>query len=138
MTRWTKKDITTLCSCISSFWVTQRPIPSTGWGQSPAEKEFPAAFTQILESSRRLVILTELGNRVTMYQKRVEEYKATAKHFEVNPQVYGKSTPEMIDRFNGYALEEEKSLAWVKKLMDKVANNDLPTEVMSFNPEKKP
>ncbi len=55
-------------------------------------------------------------------------------HYREHPEVYGDSTPEMIDRFTGLAAESRKDVARADALLAKIAAHGLPAEVVDFDP----
>ena len=127
---WTKKDVKVMQQAISTFWLYNRPL-------GDSVREHDAALAEVrdyLRDHRAEVVLhgiTELGN---IARERYVKNAETAEHFETHPEVYGKSTPEMVERFRRLAEEDRRDFQKAKDLMDRIQTEELPPEVTSFDP----
>jgi hypothetical protein len=130
MKAWTKKDIKVLCQAISTFWLVNRPL-----GDSLAEHERALAEVRAyLAEHREEVVCAGVAELGGIAAERARQNQETAYHFRSHPEVYGKSTPEMIERFTRFAAENHRDLAWAEKLVARVQAEGLPPEVVAFDP----
>jgi hypothetical protein len=120
--RWTKKAIKTLQGQLTSFVVCHRLYYK------------PEAIEGFIREKRLEVVLAGMREFVAMHEERSAENAKTADHFEANPGIYGKATPEMVQRFRGFAAEEAKDAAAARALVAKVEAEGLPPEVVAFDP----
>lgn len=131
MKNYTKKDINTLKTILNGAILESRPL-----GDSiSARVEWAARIREKLPSLRYEIIVAGLKSSVAVAHSRAYEYEKTASHFTANPQVYGKSTKEVVDRFAGYGAREIKSVASLGKLLRKVCVEGLPFELQTYVPD---
>jgi uncharacterized membrane protein len=119
---WTKKAIKALQGQLTSFVVCHR---------MHYKVEHIAA---VIAEKRLDVVLSGLRGLAGMHEERARKNAETADHFEANPGIYNASTPEMVSRFRGYAVDEQKGGAALRTLIAKVEAEGLPAEVLSFDP----
>lgn len=132
--KWTKKDIKIMCQAISSFWLINRPLSDSMRVHNDALADVRA----YLGEHRTHVVLQGIADLGNLAHHRYEENLKTAEHFKNHPEIYGKSNPEMIERFTNLASDHHKDFLKAKSLMEKIEANGLPPEVMSFDPTQRP
>jgi hypothetical protein len=130
MKKWTKKDIKTLCQTISTFWLCNRPL---GDSYEQTMKAI-ASMRQFLEKHRKEVVIGGISELQAIAMERAKEDQDTTDHFALHPNVYGKSTPEMIKRFSDLAAENRKDVEKAKSLIARIKAEELPPEVEAFDP----
>jgi hypothetical protein len=130
MKKWTKKDIKILCQAISTFWLHNRPL-----GDS-YEKTMKAieGVRQFLEKHRQEVVIGGISELQAIAMERAKKDQDAADHFALHPNVYGKSTPEMIKRFSNLAAKDLKDVKKAESLIARIKTEGLPPEVETFDP----
>lgn len=123
MRPYTKKQIEAMRSAIIGAWLSLRDMGM------PAE-----VFSRALAEKRSSVVLGGLRERIAWHQSHVAESRGTAQHFRAHPEVYGQSTPEMIERFEVAAAKYDKGAAWFRVLEQRVESDGLPPEVIVYDP----
>jgi hypothetical protein len=130
MKKWTKKDIKTLCGALSTFWLCNRPL---GNSYEQTMKAIPA-IRQFLEKHRKEVVIDGISQLQAIAMERAKKDQDVADHFALYPNVYGKSTPEMIKRFSDLATEDRKDVEKANSLIARIKTEGLPPEVEAFDP----
>ena len=131
--KWFKKDIKILCGTISTFWLMNRPL-----GDSMSEHQrVLERVRQFLAEHRVEVVCSEISGLGNLAAERSKKYQDTVDHFTAHPEVYGKSTPMMIERFSKLAAESRKDVAKAQILLTRIQTEGLPPEVMGFDPIQK-
>ena len=125
--KWTKKDIGIMCGAISSFWLYNRPLSGS---QAEAAEQVRAH----LREHRVQIVLSGISDLVNHAEHRRIENLNTAKHYETHPHVLGNATQEIVDRFMGLSSQDERDVSKGLKLLDRIRENGLPSEVVSFDP----
>ncbi len=121
--KWTKKEIKAVQGSLDSFWLFNRLY-------------YPAkAIAFDIDSRRQDIVCAHLKAFAGMVTERAKRSEESAEHAEKNPHVWGKSTPEMVERFRGMAAEDMKGVAWNLKLVAKIDANGLPPECLDYLPE---
>jgi hypothetical protein len=134
MKRWTKADIARLKSALDTFYLVNRPIaPGMGFGYARNDG-FVASFREALAKHRVDIIARGIESGARIGHNRAAENRATAAHFEANPDVYGKSTPEMVERFTTLAAEEDRGVKRALALAMRARLEPLPPEVLEYDP----
>jgi hypothetical protein len=130
MSKWTKKDIKILKQAIDSFWLYNRPL-------SDSHRERQAALEAVKEHlavHRVEIICDHIAQLAGLYRERAQKNQEAADHFAAHPEINGKSTPEMIERFSRFAAEELKGVKAAQILISKIQTLGLPPEVLSYEP----
>ncbi len=127
--RWTKVEIKAMTGAIDSTLYTMGgPEPRDG---------FRDQFTALLATQRTEVVREGIGMLRGIAAEREKKDADAAVHFRVHPEVYGDSTPEMIERFTGLAEEARKDVARADALLAKIEASGLPAEVVGYDPFSK-
>ena len=130
MSRWTKRDVKTLCQTISTFWLVNRPL-----GDSLSEHErVLEAVRWYLVQHRSDVVCAGVAELGEMAAERARQDQETADHFRDHPEIYGKSTPAMIERFSKLAAVGRGNADKAERLVVKIRSEGLPPEVVAFDP----
>ena len=126
---WTKIDIKAMKQALSTAYLKCRAFDVR---DREAQRD---KFLTVLEPAvRTLVVISGIAELMVMFEGRAKENDGAADHFTKHPNVYGKATPEMIERFRGLAGEARKAAAKAKKLIDKINAEGLPQEVLEYDP----
>lgn len=121
MKKWTKKDIGTMTGILDSIWLQERMY-------RPADK-----IRERIEAQRARLVVCGLKSHIRISERRAQENQASADHARTSG-VWGASTEEMAQRFEGFARDEEKALEKLRKLLARVEAEGLPEEVSSYLP----
>ena len=130
MAKWAKKDIKVLQQCIDSFWLYNRPLSDSHSDYQQAL----AAVRQHLDKHRAEIVCGGIAELGGIASERAQKNQEAADHFAEHPEVYGKSAPEMIERFSRFAEEDRKDVKRAQMLIARVQTEGLPPEVMSHDP----
>jgi hypothetical protein len=95
-----------------------------------------ADFLRALRGHEREALVRLWGELELVWAKHRDDAARAANHFEANPRVYGKSTPEMVARFRGlakgkYGKAASKWRAWREwaQTVDR-----LPKGILGYDP----
>jgi hypothetical protein len=130
MSQWTKKDIKIMCNALSSFWLVNRPL-------SYRHDEWERAKNMViahLDQHRAEIVISGVAQLASIASDRVQKNQETADHFLNHPNIYGSSTPEMVERFTSLARESQRDVDKAAILVAKIQAEGLPPEVINFNP----
>lgn len=130
MPRWTKKDVKIMCGAISSFWLENRPLGDSTRELSSALSE----VRQYLQARRAEVVCRGIASLGNIALDRLQKNSDFVEHLRSHPGVYGKSTAEMIERFDNLAREERKDVERARALIARIEAEGLPPEVIAFDP----
>lgn len=130
MKKWTKRDIKIMCQTISTFWLVNRPLGFSAREHASALAE----VREYLREHRTQVVCRGIADLGNLAHSRYLENAQTAEHFKTHPNVYGSSTPEMIERFTNLAAESLKDFEKAKALIERVEREGLPDEVVEYDP----
>jgi hypothetical protein len=119
----TKKQIAAMRSAIMGVWLTVRDSGMPG-----------AVFSRVLSEKRLDVVLIGLRERIAWHEEHAAQDRGSEAHFRAHPHVYGKSTPEMLERFAAGAAKYDKGAAWFRALEQRVIADGLPAEVIAYDP----
>jgi hypothetical protein len=119
----TKKQIAAMCSAIMGTWLAMRDRGMPG-----------TVFLRVLSEKRVDAVLDGLRERVVWHEEHAAKDRGSAAHFRAHPHVYGKSTPEMIERCSAGAAKYDKGAAWFRALEQRVIAEGLPAEVIAYDP----
>lgn len=120
---YTKKQVAALQSAIAGAWINLRDMGLRA-----------EAFRAALPEKRLAVVLGGIRERIAWHEDHATRDRASADHFRAHPEVYGKSTPEMIERFTAGAAKYDKGAAWFLALEQRVLADGLPSEVSTYDP----
>jgi hypothetical protein len=118
---WTKTDIRTLRQQIDTFALFNRA----------ADAE---TFASIIDANRVAIILSGLRVFRAMFSERETKDREAAEHFRTHPNIYGDSTPEMIERFTGLAADAAKAGRKLDAIVKHVETEPLPDDVATYQP----
>jgi hypothetical protein len=130
MSKWTKKDIKSLCGAISTFWLYNRPLGSSAREALDAAE----AVRRHLAEHRAEIIIAGIAELRGIAEDRTRQNQETADHFAAHPEIYGSSTPEMIKRFSDLAADNRKAVTRMTVLIARIEAEGLPPEVEAFDP----
>src|SRR5688572_28534620 len=108
-----------MTSAITSYLVCVRPVDTS------RAQGFAKWFADVLATKRVDIVRAGLRSLVTLATDRAKVNRASIAHFREHAP-YGKSTPEVIERFERMAAEEEKGAAWIEKLLARIEAEGLP------------
>jgi hypothetical protein len=120
--KWTKKDIKTLCGQLMTFLLQNNLYHSAD------------AIRGAIAANRKQIIVSNLRGMESLFSERATKNQEASDHFAKNPQVYGASTPEMIERFATLAKENRAAAAKTASLIARIESETLPAEVEAFDP----
>lgn len=63
---------------------------------------------------------------------RTEEYQKASRHFDDNPDIYGESTSEMVNRFALFASDSRKAMTRAEKALAALPSLELPSDVIAY------
>lgn len=150
--RWTKREIKQLCSALDSFLLCNRPIESMSMANQPRREAFNAWLDKALGEHRVEVVVAEVRSLRNLFARRADESRKTAEHYRTHPELYGEPSKmiwdgdrrtyisrdaaiaQVVDRFNGYAAEEDKAVQISDRLIARIETEGLPPEVLSYDP----
>lgn len=119
-----------MCQAISSFWLVNRPLGDSTRELSSALSE----VRQCLQARRAEVVCQGIANLGNIALERLQKNSDFVEHLRSHPGVYGKSTPEMIERFDNLARENHKDAERARTLIARIEAEGLPPEVIAFDP----
>ncbi len=122
--KWTKRDLKLLRDQLEHF-VTFHSLYRT-----------TAEITLLIEGNRLTIIIGGLRSLRETYAERAERNREAVVHFERNPGIYGNSTPEMIERFSGFADDDAKAVWKIDRVLGRLESEGLPSEVSDFTPDR--
>jgi hypothetical protein len=91
-------------------------------------------FSARLQTHRKECIVRDWTNLALVWERYERDARQAWKHFKAHPEVYGASTPEMIDRFKSVEREHGKAVRKWRAYVDWVWANDLPPDVVAYDP----
>lgn len=115
-----------MTGAIDTFLLYRRPLtPAFG----PIDNSWEVALAAALSEHRSEIVSSGVRGLRNLVESRVKEYRDTAAHYRAHFHDEG-----MYDRFTGYAVEEEKAVAWADRLLAKIAEHGLPEAVVAYDP----
>ncbi len=130
--RWTKREVKACTSAIDSFWLFNKPIPPAFGYHPNTWREFVARFERALSEHRAVIVTSGIKSLRDLHAERATKDRDTAAHFRTNPQIYADSTPEMVERFERLATEEDSAVRWADALLEKIGRHGLPRAVEDY------
>lgn len=118
---WTKSDRKRAWTALDGWRLMNGSVSQRA--EVPVEPEL-----QVLAAVRHLKMLRGL------YVDRAQSNRDTARHFEANPTIYGDTTPEMVKRFDDLAVEEDKGIAALDKLVARLEAEGMPPAPDDWKP----
>lgn len=113
---WTKGDRKRVWGAVDSWRSCNRPDPSRGrLAELPTD---PALLVAIAKSW--------LGGLKGLGAERAQKNREFVQHLHDHPNVYGKSTPEMVERFTKLAEADEKGVSQLDKLIARLDAEGMP------------
>lgn len=119
----TKKQIEAMQDAIAGAWVSLRD-----------QGLCLEAWRTGLDEHRLRLVLAGIRERIAWHEHHAAESRGTVAHFQAHPELYGRSTPEMVERFTGLAAKYDKGAAWFRALLERAEADGLPSEVTAFDP----
>lgn len=120
MAKWTKVDVKTIASQLTSFHLMHRMY-------APAD-----VIRAKIEAETTSVVVSGLEGWVAYESGRARENDETASHFAANPNVWGDSTPEMVARFRKMSADSRKGAERARKLAERVRIEGVPPEALEM------
>lgn len=125
MKRWTKRDIRTLESQIDHFVIFKSQYYNA---------DRIVAFIEG-EGRRETIVVVGLKGFEAIIRERALKNQEASDHFRDHPEIYGSSTPEMIDRFAKLAEKDSRTCVRLDSLVERVDTDGLPDAILGYLPE---
>jgi hypothetical protein len=125
--KWTKTDIETLCNCLFSFYVVNRPLSHVGY--DVAMEKIRASISE----HRKDIVLDGIRSARQTCAARYRTACETIGNQIVRFTEYGKPD-ELIDRFTRLAREEDTAEKKLEALLHRMLDEGLPPEVEAYDP----
>jgi len=92
------------------------------------------AVRERLNTHRAAIVCSGIAELGAIALDRANKNQDAADHFAAHPKVYGKSTPEIIERFTRLAKEDRKDVKRAELLIARIETEGLPPEVVDYDP----
>ena len=125
--KWSKKDARTLRGFLHDFYVLNRPLDPRFYAEAMPR------LREAVAKNRKDIVLAGIRGARAVSSERYRQNCETIGNQLVRFTEYGKPD-ELIERFTRLAREEDKAEKALEKLLHRVLNEDLPADVVSYDP----
>lgn len=139
MKRWTKAEIKQARFALEWAAHSNRPIVGA-FGARPGEREAAdAAFREWLAPRRAAIVVAHLRGLESLMRDRAQSDRETVEHARTHPNVWGKATDEIVERFSKLGRESAAAAEKLATFAERIEAEGLPPEVEAYDPtEPKP